>query len=87
MPPDPGWTWLEPPLPPSGDDSRLALARLFARLFAGADGDTALTHLTGLTLDRCLGPEASDAALRMLEGQRQLVLHIQSLIRRGRDGR
>lgn len=87
MPSDPGWTWLDPSPPSPGDDRSLALARLFARLFAGEQGEAALAHLTRLTLDRCLGPDASDSALRMLEGQRQLVLHIQSLVRRGRDGR
>ncbi|HTH16923.1 MAG TPA: hypothetical protein VL974_09740 [Magnetospirillum sp.] len=83
---DPGWPWSEPSLPPDEDD-RLRLARLFARLFAGADGEAAMEYLAQLTTARCLGAEASDAALRMLEGQRQLVLHLQSLIRRGRDGR
>lgn len=84
---DPGWTWFEPPPPPTGDDQRLTLARIFARLFSGADGETALAYLTQLTTERCLGPDASDAALRVLEGQRQLVLHLQSLIRHGRGGR
>lgn len=84
---DPGWNWFDPPPPPVGDDERLGLARIVARLFSGTDGETVLAHLTGLTVDRCLGPEASDAALRALEGQRQLVLHIVSLIQRGRDGR
>lgn len=83
---DPGWSWFEPS-PLAGDDQRLALARLFARLFSGADGETALAYLTQLTTERCLGPDASDAALRTLEGQRQLVLHLQALIQAGRDGR
>jgi len=83
---DPGWNWFAPP-PPPGDDERLALSRAFARLFAGAEGEAALGHLTALTVDRCLGPDASDSALRMLEGQRQLVRHILSLIERGRIGR
>lgn len=87
MPSDPGWTWFEPPPPPPGDDQRLKLARIFARLFSGADGETALSYLTQLTTGRCLGPDASDAMLRVLEGQRQMVLHLQSLIRLGRDGR
>lgn len=81
-----GWTALEP-AQPVGDDDRLKLACAVARLFAGADGEVVLAHLTGLTVQRCLGPEASDAALRALEGQRQLVLHLLSLIRRGREGR
>lgn len=83
---DPGWTWFEPPQASPGDDQRLRLARLFARLFSGADGETALAYLTQITTERCLGPDASDAALRSLEGQRQLVLHLQSLIRTGREG-
>ncbi|HLO77108.1 MAG TPA: hypothetical protein VK196_11700 [Magnetospirillum sp.] len=84
---EPGWTWFEPPAPPPGDDQRLRLARIFARLFSGADGETALAYLAQLTTERCLGPDASDAALRTLEGQRLLVLHLHSLIRHGREGR
>lgn len=83
---DPGWTWFEPAGVAQGDDQRLRLARIFTRMFSGADGETALAYLTQLTTARCLGPDASDAALRMLEGQRQLVLHLHSLIRLGRDG-
>lgn len=84
---DLGWSWFEPPPPPPGDDQRLTLARIFARLFSGADGELALSYLTQATTERCLGPDASDAMLRALEGQRQMVLHLQSLIRLGRDGR
>lgn len=83
---DPGWNWFEPPAV-EGDDARLALARICARLFSCGDGEQLLAHLTGLTVGRCLGPEASEGALRALEGQRQLVHHILSLIQRGRDGR
>ena len=83
---DPGWTWFETVQTPPGDDQRQRLARLFARLFSGADGETALAYLTQITTERYLGPDASDAALRSLEGQRQLVLHLQSLIRTGREG-
>lgn len=59
----------------------------FARCFSGEDGEYALMHLRALTLDRAAGPGASDAALRHMDGQRCLVLHIQSLIDRGRMGR
>ncbi|CDL00888.1 protein of unknown function [Magnetospirillum gryphiswaldense MSR-1 v2] len=82
---DPGWDWFAPPAPPD-NAQRLAVARAFARAFSGADGDLALAHLRSLTLDRCLGPDASDAALRCLEGQRLLAAHILSLVERGRDG-
>lgn len=82
--PEPGWDWFDPPPPPAGAQ-RLAVARAFARAFSGADGELALSHLRALTLERCLGPEASDAALRCLEGQRLLAAHILSLVEQGRD--
>lgn len=87
MPPssDPGWSWLEPqPQSGTADEERQALSRAATRIFSGSDGELVLAHLKALTLGRCLGPEASDAALRTLEGQRQLVLHILSLAARGR---
>lgn len=87
MPPpsDPGWSWLDPP-PHSvtADEESQALARAAARIFSGSDGELVLAHLRALTLGRCLGPDAPDAALRTLEGQRQLVLHLLSLAARGR---
>ncbi len=81
---DPGWGWFEPPPPPE-NGHRQALARAFARAFSGADGELALSHLRALTLERCLGPDASDQALRCLEGQRLLAAHILSLVEQGRD--
>lgn len=84
---DPGWSWFEPPPPPPGAEDRRALARAFARAFSGADGEAVLAHLSALTVERCLGPDASDAALRTLEGQRMLVAHMLSLAAQGRDGR
>lgn len=62
------------------------LASVFVRTFRGEDGTRALAHLKALTLERHLGPEASIAQLRHLEGQRHLVNHILSLVRRGREG-
>lgn len=82
---EPGWDWFES-TDAMDDGRRLGLARIFARMFRGADGEAALAYLTQLTTERCLGPDASDAALRCLEGQRQLVLHLQTLIRTGRQG-
>ena len=58
----------------------------FARCFSGDDGERALAHLRAITMERALGPGASDAAIRHLDAQRCLVLHIQSLIERGRNG-
>lgn len=83
---DSGWSWFEPALPPPGEEERRALARSFARVFSGADGEAVLAHLSALTMERCLGPDASDAALRTLEGQRLLVAHIRTLAEQGRVG-
>lgn len=82
-----GWTWFDPPAAPVGEDDHLALARATVRVFASDDGQRLLAHLTSLTVDRCLGADATDAALRMLEGQRQLVHHLLSLLQLGRHGR
>ncbi|HYG84771.1 MAG TPA: hypothetical protein VD978_00770 [Azospirillum sp.] len=75
-----GWPWFADPPSPTGDDP----APSFARCFAGADGARVLGVLRAMTLGRTLGPEASDAALRHLEGQRQLVATILALVARGR---
>ena len=81
------WPWGSPPASgPAGDLARARLARSAARVFRGEDGTLLLTHLRALTLDRHLGPEASDAALRHLEGQRALVAHLERLITEGRAG-
>ena len=86
MPPhDPGWAWFEPI---SGDDDGDAadpgLAAAFARCFRGDDGGRVIAHLKAVTLERVLGPAASDAQLRHAEGQRQLVAYVNALIERGR---
>lgn len=84
-PAETGWEGLNvPPPPPGGADQ---LARQAARLFASPDGAALLAHLRQITLDRCLGPESGEPALRHLEGQRHLVLHLLALAARGRDGR
>lgn len=86
MPPhDAGWDWFD------GADSTAVgpdasdLAAAFARCFRGADGERVLRHLEAATLDRALGPEATDAELRFLEGQRRLVAAILGLVERGRN--
>lgn len=61
------------------------LDRAFARCFRGADGEAALAHLRGLTLDIAAGPEVGDARLRHLEGQRFIVRTILNLVERGRQ--
>jgi hypothetical protein len=99
MPPDPrnGWRWFEAPASAARANTRLdgngaepppnlELARAFARCFGSADGEAALRHLADMTLRRALGPDAADAQLRHLEGQRQLVTYIHALAARGRAG-
>ncbi|WP_188261016.1 hypothetical protein [Azospirillum tabaci] len=77
-----GWDWLDGVSPaevvPAGDP-----APSFARCFAGPDGARVLATLKAMTLERTLGPDASDAALRDLEGQRRLVALILALAARG----
>ncbi len=92
MPPDSrnGWRWFEaPPASERADGAappNAELARAFARCFGSPEGEAALRHLTDLTLRRALGPDAADAQLRHLEGQRQLVAYVHALVARGRAG-
>lgn len=79
-----GWAWLE-------DDRTLnreaeetkeldsGLRANFSRVFDSEEGQSVISHLKSITLFRSLGPGASDAALRHLEGQRQLVTYILAL--------
>lgn len=60
------------------------LDRAFARCFRGADGEAALAHLRGLTLEIAAGPEIDDRRLRHLEGQRFVVRTIINMVERGR---
>ena len=72
---------------PSLKASRLEapeIERIFARLFSTDDGQKALHHLSGMTLLRSAGLEASNEALRFFEGQRSMVTTILRLIERGR---
>ena len=80
-----GWGWFDAATPEAADDFETAAA--FARCFATPDGARVLAALSAMTLERALGPDASDAALRQLEGQRRLVLTMRALVNRGRDGR
>ena len=89
--PDPGWSWFREPLredPAAAHPGQVDadLARAFVRCFREPDGERVLAHLRAVTLERALGPQTPDGQLRHLEGQRQLVAYIQSLIERGRTG-
>lgn len=85
---DGGWQWFEAPAaiaeePDGAGAAEPSLAVAFARCFSTPEGRQVLKHLRGWTLDRAVGPSASDAHLRHLEGQRQLVTHVLMLIAQG----
>lgn len=87
--PDHGWAWFDGAGDdlPAGSDSEIGdldLARAFARCFRDEDGQRVIGHLGSITLGRVFGPKASDAQLRHLEGQRQLIAYVKALIERGR---
>lgn len=78
--PEHDWPWPgETPAPAP----TASLEKACARLFASPDGQLLLSHLRRQTQAVALGPEASDARLRHLEGQRALVLSLEALARRG----
>lgn len=61
-----------------------ALNNAFAHCFATPPGRIVLQHLKEITLARVCGPDATDAQLRYLEGQRFLASVILNRIERGR---
>ena len=82
-----GWDWFESATANPDDAAAAAetdaeLARAFASCFRGSDGSRVLKHLKALTLERVLGPESPDTLLRYVEGQRQLVAYICTLVER-----
>jgi hypothetical protein len=86
-----GWDWFDSDR--SGAETHLTatageaeLATAFARCFVSADGRQVLGHLRRLTVERALGPQASEALLRYVEGQRQLILYVEALVAKGAGG-
>lgn len=67
------------------DEDAVSLARDFVRTFEGKAGQRVLAYLRRQTVERAMGANANDAALRLIEGQRLLVLKIEALIARGRS--
>ncbi|MBO8425660.1 MAG: hypothetical protein IAC69_04255 [Proteobacteria bacterium] len=60
------------------------LEQNYARTFSTSAGTVVLRHLRKITVERVLGPDASDAQLRGLEAQRALVHQIENMIERGK---
>ncbi len=56
----------------------------YARCFGTGAGAQVLAHLRKITIERVLGPNATDAELRGLEAQRALVHQIENMIERGK---
>jgi len=89
---DAGWPWQADGAGAASDadtgtgDGGQSLAIAFARCFATPEGRRVLQQLRAWTLERAVGPAASDAQLRHLEGQRQLVAQVLMLIREGGGG-
>jgi hypothetical protein len=79
-----GWAWFEDARPEADDAALDEVCRAAARCLSGADGDLITGHLRRLVLERRLPPEASDAELRHLEGQRWAIAHLLALAARGR---
>ena len=83
-PSDPsGWAWFEA-RDAAGQNAEAELCRAFARCFSGAEGEMVMSHLERVMLNRRLPPEASDAELRHLEGQRYAIAFIAAMAARGR---
>jgi hypothetical protein len=57
---------------------------VFARAFSTDDGQKALSYLRANFNARVAGPEATEAMLRYMDGQRGLLQTIQSLVEQGR---
>ena len=60
------------------------IAHEYARTFSSASGRAVIEHLRKITIERVLGPHATDGELRTIEGARALVHQIETLIERGR---
>jgi hypothetical protein len=80
-----GWAWFaaHDAAPADAGQGERELCRAFGHCFAGADGRMVLDHLKRAILERRLPPNASDAELRHLEGQRHAVAYILAMVERG----
>ena len=85
-----GWSWFDVAPQKTIDQERSSgitadLLNAYVRTFRSEAGLQVMKHLRAITTDRVIGPDASDALLRHLEGQRQLVNYIANLTERGGD--
>lgn len=62
------------------------IEKIYAQAFLSPPGQHVLEHLRKITIERVLGPNATDSELRSLEGQRALVHQILQMTMRGKGG-
>ena len=62
------------------------LEKQYARTFQTPSGKAVLQHLRKITIERTLGPNATDNDLRWAEANRAFVHQIESIIARGKNG-
>ncbi|MBQ7949822.1 MAG: hypothetical protein IKA73_00035 [Alphaproteobacteria bacterium] len=55
------------------------ISKNYARTFSTPSGRAVLAHLRKITIERVLGPNATESQLRSLESQRALVHQIENL--------
>ncbi|MBO4672298.1 MAG: hypothetical protein J5608_01430 [Alphaproteobacteria bacterium] len=62
------------------------IEKQYARAFQTPAGRAVLQHLRNITIERTLGPNATDNELRWAEAARALVRQIESMVARGTNG-
>ena len=62
------------------------LEKQYARAFQTPSGKAVLQHLRKITIERTLGPNATDSELRWAEANRAFVRQIETMIARAKNG-
>lgn len=62
------------------------IEKQYARVFNTPAGRAVLEHMRKITIERTLGPNATDAELRWAEANRTFVHQIEQMISRGKNG-
>lgn len=62
------------------------LEKQYARTFNTPSGRAVLQHMRKITIERILGPNATDTELRWMEANRAFVRQIESMIARTTKG-
>ncbi len=62
------------------------IEKQYARAFQTPSGRAVLKHLRQITIERTLGPNATDAELRWAEANRSFVRQIEMMVARGTNG-